>query len=106
VFWRAVVHPWRVFGREYEPISVGPYEQELRKFLLGLAPFPVRAALTIWIADSPKPMMFFDFPTTSVRLEGSQFAKLHRFSIPSLTFNLVLGGGVSQEHKDLCIYLS
>ena len=56
VFWRAVVNRWRVLGRDYEPISLGPYEESIRHFLLGVGPFPDRAALTVLISNAPKPM--------------------------------------------------
>jgi len=39
MFWRAAVHNWS--GRSIEPaIDLGPYKEQLRKYLMGIAEFP------------------------------------------------------------------
>ncbi|PYR95640.1 MAG: hypothetical protein DMF84_00180, partial [Acidobacteria bacterium] len=40
VFWRASVHDWVLMRRRPKRLELGPYEEPLRLFLMGLAGFP------------------------------------------------------------------
>jgi hypothetical protein len=48
MFWRASVHDWN--NRADEPIQLGPYEEQFRKYLMEESDFPVDCAL--WTVKS------------------------------------------------------
>jgi hypothetical protein len=86
VFWRAGAHLWKQIDPSHQ-ISLGPYEEHLRRFLLAEAPFPQNAALIISVVDSAKPVLAAVYPYSS----RFQTARQHRFSIPGMAFWLHLG---------------
>ena len=45
VFWRAAVHRWERLTEEPISIDLGPYQEELRKYLYGEASFPANVVL-------------------------------------------------------------
>jgi hypothetical protein len=79
-------------------LSLGPYEDAVRAFLLGDGPFPDAAAL--WVAvmrtDAPPPVMTFP-------RGGSKGAyHQHNFDIPGLSFTLFLGKRLPPLAHELC----
>jgi len=85
VFWRAGAHLWKQI--DPNQISLGPYEEHLRLFLLAEALFPKSAALVVNVTDSSKPFLAAAYPYSG-RLEA---VRQHRFSIPGIAFWLYLG---------------
>lgn len=55
LYWRASVRTWRLGKTEYRPIHLGPYEEDLRKFLLDERQFPEHAALWVSVQDKLTP---------------------------------------------------
>jgi hypothetical protein len=86
VFWRASACRWNAVDH-YSQISLGPYQEMLRQFLLGQAPFPDQAVLIANVADNPSPHLGAIFPYSN-RVNG---VWQHRFSIPGMAFWLHLG---------------
>jgi hypothetical protein len=91
VFWRAGAHTW-AFGGEEIHIELGPYEEPMRKFLLGEQGFPNDMALYVRvIAD--------DLLLSTSRLPGSEKRNgvhLHDFSVPGINFDLFVGKQLSE----------
>src|SRR5208282_3621628 len=50
VFWRAAAHEWNVLGKDYK-ISLGPYEEPIRRYLLGETAFPGKVTLSVRVSD-------------------------------------------------------
>jgi hypothetical protein len=86
VFWRASVCPWGMLGHTAQ-ISLGPYQEKLRRFLLGQEAFPVQAVLVINVSSNPTPQIGVVFPYSG-RANG---VWQHRFSIPGMAFWLHIG---------------
>ena len=86
IFWRAAAHRWRQIDRHIQ-IEIGPYQEHLRRFLLGREIFPENAALVISVADDASPHMSAVYPYSG-RAGGM---RQHRFSMPGMTFWLHLG---------------
>jgi hypothetical protein len=61
VFWRASVHTWYSESGEEFRIYLGEkYNEEIRQYLLGLAPVPMRAALDVYVCtDAVNQQTFF-----------------------------------------------
>src|ERR1035437_3103718 len=93
VFWRAAVHTWRVDGRRYG-ISLGPYEEPLRRFVRGETAFPDRFVLAVRVSNRPELLKTAHPPNTG---NGGGF-HFHRFAIPGLGFVLLSGGRISTEN--------
>lgn len=61
VFWKASVHSWRKNETD-NWIELGPYREEIRKFLRGEGPFPKYVALTLGIIPKPVKQISFCLP--------------------------------------------
>jgi hypothetical protein len=62
IFWRGAAHRWGpVDGSEVPVVHLGPYQEELRLFLLGQAPFPADVSLTVmlWPFEKVPPAALF-----------------------------------------------
>ncbi len=86
VFWRAGACRWRAVDH-YKQEFLGPYQEKLRRFLLGQEAFPDRAALLINVSGNVKPHLGAIYPYSG-RVNGTW---QHRFAIPGLAFWLHLG---------------
>ena len=53
IFWRACLNGWRFAKRPTMPLQVGPYEEELRRFLLGDSAFPANILLIVSASLNP-----------------------------------------------------
>ena len=88
VFWRASVERWKDRDRDLTLISLGPYEEELRRYLLGEAQFPQKAALILHISKEAE--MTTAFPCTN---RDSRFFR-HKFYVPGLLFIMYVGNQI------------
>jgi len=103
VMWRAGVTNWQASGRKYESISLGKqYQEQLRSYLLGESEFPETAAVVVIVSGLNRPVLAFNFPV-SYRLESCHS---HRFHIPGMTFLLGVGGKVSRDFGEICMWRS
>ena len=95
VFWRASVSTW---GQpDIYPIKLGPYKEELRRYLLG-EPFPQKGMLmTIVRAISPVNQLTYHPSTVNVR------PTIHLFVACGFVFILTLGANVFEQGKAYCI---
>src|SRR5262245_14220621 len=97
VFWRGCL-TWR-FGKETtERLELGPYEEELRRFLLGDTPFPANIVLIISASlnRDDRYNRQITVPHPAGRAAGG-----HRFMfvVPGLTFIAIIGGGLSEQAR-------
>jgi hypothetical protein len=86
VFWRASACPWDMLDH-FAQINLGPYQEKLRRFLLGEEGFPEQAVLMVNVSTNPTPQLGAVFPYSN-RANG---VWQHRFSIPGMAFWLHLG---------------
>lgn len=96
VFWRAAVHDW---GFEERLLFGSRYEEELRRYLMGRAAFPVNAALVVHVSDTPTPLAIATFPVGG-KVDGA-YHRYH-FRIPGLLFTLFLGQRIPSGAPILC----
>jgi hypothetical protein len=85
VFWRASACPWDALDH-FAQIGLGPYQEKLRRFLLGEEGFPQHAVLIVSVSTNPTPQLGAGFPYSN-RVNG---VWQHRFSIPGTAFWLHL----------------
>jgi hypothetical protein len=96
VFWRASVHRW-VIGGHPIGITLGPYEEPLRRFLVNETDYPDSMSLTVLVGSASKAAELAVNPISS-RQEGIH---CHRFSLPGLTFLLFVGSTLTTENVAL-----
>ena len=84
VIWRAAARTWGYWGSR-EQLSLGPYFEDFRLYLLNPWSFPVSAA--VWVNVWPVPVMLSVLPRT---LRGQGY-RHHNFSIPGITFHVFVG---------------
>lgn len=78
VFWRAAAHSWCCPDGRKLSLELGPYEEDLRLYLLDQEAFPQNVALWITVSNATSPPMAAFFPQRH-RLNGFY---QHRFAIP------------------------
>jgi hypothetical protein len=96
VFWRAGVFQWTLLEQAHR-LSLGPYEEALRLYLLDEAPFPERAALHVLVSPAQNHRDGILFPSTY----RAQPYHCHGFSIPGILFAISLGH-VSRAEREEC----
>jgi hypothetical protein len=100
VFWRASVGSWMVDSTPVEPLELGAaYKERLRLFLLGLSGFPDDVALRTEIVPEHEPSL-----TTICFPYGGRMKDYHHYSftIPGITFDLLLGQRIPSEARRYC----
>ena len=102
VFWRAAVHQWKA---EYDPppikLRLGPYEEGLRRYLLGLTSFPDNTVIVVTVNSTMKSGRneFLVFPF--LKNQDRKFNQF-RFSIPGVLFQLFTGNAIPASVRGLC----
>jgi hypothetical protein len=100
VFWKASVHSWR--GGEIENlIQLGPYSEEIRKFLRGEGPFPKYVALTVGILPKPVKDISFCLPYRGAKAECHHFM----FYVPALLSPSRSGKSSAWRRKIVSIHI-
>lgn len=100
MFWRAAVYHWKRIHDWFneDQLDLGPYEEELRLYLLGQKPFPEKGALVIYVADETP------YAGATCPNGGRTFAGYHQFSFhaPGVLFFLLLGQLIPPNIKHIC----
>jgi hypothetical protein len=90
IFWKSAARNWQ-WDHEQIGIDLGPYQESIRRFLLGDAPFPGRMALAVRISSLTTLWQTASFPQQSV---NTGVYHRHHFTIPGLKFILATGQGI------------
>lgn len=97
MIWRASVSDW---GQPtVYPLKLGPYREDLRRFLLGDTAFPTRAYLSVCVR-TPGPVSSLTYLPETMRQDG---VTSHQFLIPGFFFILWLGGNLPEHLADGCL---
>jgi hypothetical protein len=103
VIWRASLRPWHIQKQTYDGIEVGAkYQEELRLFLRGRAPFPHNAVSVVYVSTSEVPPLTTGFPDSLQ--DGGRH--IHRFYVPGIWFRLVFGNTIPEDTRKMCILRS
>ena len=98
IFWRASVSEWYIESEKIH-ISLGPYEEPLRLYLLDLAPFPKNMVLEVCVSELKK-MDLSLLPKSSRTKKGCY---RYKFIIPGLYFTLLVGSQLTDTERNyLC----
>lgn len=102
VFWRASFHVWRI-GDYLLSIDLGKqYNEQLRRFLLGIADLPENVVIYVAVSDATTAELTWFAPG------HEKYEHVHRFefAIPGVMFYLSVGGRMPEIMKVCCTYRS
>ncbi len=99
VVWRASLCDWFCRGRTYEQISLGPYQEEIRKYLRGETDPPRGVEVMVVLSWLDRPHLAMSFPASY----REDFSHGYRFHIPGVTFAVTVGGNRSLLVDETCI---
>lgn len=100
IFWRAAVHAWQVpiMGSQ-RLISLGPYEEELRGFLLNTSGFPPHAVLLAWVSRLQQPSRAVTYPYSQRVFD----CHCHSFDVPGIRFDLLVAKALPDDIRLMCL---
>jgi hypothetical protein len=99
IFWKASVAAWGLSAMQSN-LKLGPYQESLRKFLLGETPFPEHIRLLTIVAARPLGVAAIRLPVEGRRIECRTF----NFLVPGLAFMLFVGKIIPEHWKARCFY--
>ena len=100
VIWRASVS-----SEGKRKVSLGPYQEVLRRYLNGEIDFPKEANLRISFHDPYKSEAFHQLatlPATNKLSNKSHYVYCHRFLCVGVLYELFLGKNIPSEFQELC----
>jgi hypothetical protein len=98
VFWRAAAIAWENTENRGALLSLGPYQETFRQFLLRSGAFPPCAAIWVAVVRNPVPPPVLSFPWGH-RVE-TYFQ--HNFAVPGVSFTLFVGSRIPDHVRTLC----
>jgi hypothetical protein len=102
LFWKAAAYTWNIIDGPLPRIKLGPYEEPIREFVLGIAAFPKNICLVTYLDASNPPLI----ATTPPRKFQKQDFHLFGFYINGLECLLCVGKKAPVEVADLCLATS
>jgi len=103
VIWRAAARTWSpIAGHVPVKLELGPYEEELRRFLLDEIAFPRHAALLVTVSATKDEGANEGvlFPYHSKKESG---CNQYRFWIPGITFQFFVGKSMTASLRACCL---
>jgi hypothetical protein len=99
IFWKAAVHPWS--GTDREPrIELGPYAEEIRKWLRGEGLWPQNITLTMAVSRPERAQITMNDPYRGVSDSVSRIYFMH---VLGVLFVLNIGKKIPPHMKALCL---
>jgi hypothetical protein len=99
IFWKASVHSWKR-GKVEPMIELGPYEDELRRWLLGETGFPDHICLVVELSKPARAQITLNPPFEKCR-EGWRTFFMH---LLGASFTLEVGSGIDPNMRKFCFY--
>jgi len=105
LFWRAAVHSWRTAGSVSDPLEFGPYEEAMRRYLLGDDSFPQDIVLfvVVWHGDTPPRFVITPSEQGYAPGEKRDFRAYVAY-VPGIAFDLLIGKRIPEGLRQDCSY--
>jgi hypothetical protein len=104
ILWRGAAHQWRSGRHTIKTPTLGPYEEQFRKYLLGESAFPEHAAF--WLSVISESMLWKSnlFPYGE-KMDGRGFWR-YKFIFQGLVFIFFTGKMIDPIIRHSCSYRS
>jgi hypothetical protein len=99
MFWRASAHQWKMAGMESKGIDLGPYEEQLRLYLLDATPFPENCVLWISVPENISAFVHLSLTPYGGRKDNYRVYKL---IVLGIGFHLLVGSQIPNEARLMC----
>lgn len=99
IFWRSSLDGWNWPNRQSARIELGPYQEELRQFLLGDLPTPPHCMLMAVVASEPGENELVMLPYSGRGSGG----RVHLCTILGVTFQLFVGNNLDPRVERLAL---
>ncbi len=104
IFWRASIQDWHLV--ESGPkLELGPYEEQLRLFLLGRADFPTDAAFVLSMSGE-KDVRASSMAIFPYYKNHNKDCRQYNFTMNGLTFDLFVGNSLPPACRGMCLLRS
>jgi hypothetical protein len=102
VFWRGALSGWRIGRGRPTRLSFGPYEEGLRRFLHGEAPFPEHVLLVISLSDKQNAL---NNRNMALPFGGGRSENGYHYEcvVPGIMFLILVGSGIPASTDDVII---
>ncbi len=102
VFWRAAVRAWPIAGHTIPKLELGPYEDQLRQFLLNENSFPHGVALIVTVSSltTAGENRLVSFPVFTQRRHAYRH---HNFIVPGLRVEMLTGRALPPAARSMCV---
>jgi hypothetical protein len=101
ILWRAAIHEWPTPYGDATPLSLGPYREILRKYLMGESPFPKSVALLVTVCtDAYSQQTLYDpYPRKTKKYLPY---RIYDFLVCGIHFRINIGNAMPSELRGLC----
>lgn len=93
VLWRASATDWPSSTGVVRG-ALGPYEEDIRQYLLGEKPIPDAVSISVYVNFEPSPTVLLAYPTHSKTVLLGQKLTQHSLHIPGIRFIVLVGRNV------------
>jgi hypothetical protein len=100
IFWRGAAHTWHIGSQPQVRLSLGPYEEQLRQYLLGAA-WPKNAALIVQVSAGMEALRNSSTAPPHFMTTDGKFT-FYRFTVPGINFFLWLGAALPEDIRKSC----
>lgn len=98
IFWRGSIYVCKDDGSF--PVTLGPFQEEIRQYLLGLTDFPQNCSLWVYVREG-KETDHITYPLPTVKRKGN--IHVCKFAIPGLAFILLTSKNIHINERMWCI---
>jgi hypothetical protein len=96
IFWRGSIYAWNDDGSF--PVRLGPFQEQLRQYLMGLEAFPKNCSL--WVVVRKGKIDRLTFAPVGERKGNFH---VYRFPMPGLAFTLLVGKNIPANYREKCL---
>lgn len=99
--WKTSVTGWIGVDGFTRRLYLGAYEDPIRRYLLGDAPFPKHCFVHVYVWPDKSSVVY---GTYLPRQHPVPHSHVYSYYLPGVTFVVHVGKGVKQEQRELCCY--
>jgi hypothetical protein len=100
VVWRASVCDWAIDEVRIPQLQLGPFQEQLRRYLLGYSDLPDNVAVLAVACSQREVYLMTNMPQT--RMWGEY--RSHFFDIPGVSFMVDVGARIPEHARAMCLF--